>query len=113
MRGRSDPMMLAMNPVRGAARVLFIADDAVAAEPYAEALKAGGCDVYQAASYVAALPNLPDVDIIVLLDLAMFAYPGQNAMVLRVPTDTDPDDVVSEVRHRVGLRAARHASVAV
>jgi hypothetical protein len=106
-------MMIAMNPVTGAARVLFIADDPVAAKPYAEALKAGGCDVYQAATYVAALPNLPDVDIIVLLELAMFAYPGQNALVLRVPSDMSPEDTVSEVRHRVGLRATRRATVAV
>ena len=102
-----------MNPVSGAARVLFIADDPVAAEPYADALKTGGCDVYQAATYVAALPNLPDVDIIVLLELAMFAYPGQNALVLRVPSDMSPDEMVSEVRRRVGLLATRRATVAV
>jgi hypothetical protein len=106
-------MMMAMNPVSGAARVLFIADDPVAAEPYAEALKAGGCDVYQAATYIAALPNLPDVDIIVLLELAMFAYPGQSALVLRVPSDMSPDEALREVRRRVGLRATRRATVAV
>ena len=102
-----------MNQVSGAASVLFIADDPDAAEPYAQALKAGGCDVYQAASYIAALPTMPDVDIIVLLELAMFAYPGQNAQVLRVPSDMRPEEVVSEVRRRVGLRATRRATVAV
>ncbi len=102
-----------MNPLKGAARVLVIADDRGAGEGYRNALAAGGYDVTQAGSFVEVLDSpMPDRDVIVLCDLAIFAYPAQNAQVLRVPAEMIPADLVVEVHRRVALRAALYATIA-
>jgi DNA-binding NtrC family response regulator len=102
-----------MNPLNGVARILLIADDRESGEPYCDALAAGGYDVSQAVSFVDALDTLkPDPDVIVLYELAMFAYPAQNAQVLRVPAEMTPAALVIEVHRRVALRATLHASIA-
>jgi|SRR4029077_136135 len=102
-----------MHPLNGVARILLIADDRERGEPYRVALAAGGYDVSQALSFVEALDTLmPDTDVIALCELAMFAYPAQNAQVLRVPAEMTPAALVIEVHRRVALRAALHASIA-
>ncbi len=42
----------------------------------------------------------------------MFAYPAQNAQVLRAPAEMTPAALVLEVHRRVALRATLHASIA-
>jgi hypothetical protein len=102
-----------MNPLHGVARILLIADDRESGEPYRDALAAGGYEVWQAISFVDALDSLmPDPDVILLCELAMFAYPAQNAQVLRVPKDMTPAALVVEVHRRVALRATMHATIA-
>jgi len=102
-----------MNPLNGAARILLIADDRESGEPYRDALAAGGYDVSQAVSFVDALDTLmPDPDVIVLYELAMFAYPAQNAQVLRAPAEMTPAALVIEVHRRVALRATLYATIA-
>ena len=53
-----------------------------------------------------------DPDVIVLCGLAMFAYPAQNAQVLRIPAAMTPAELVVEVHRRVALRAALEATIA-
>jgi DNA-binding NtrC family response regulator len=102
-----------MNPLNGVARILLIADDRESGERYRDALAAGGYDVSQAVSFVEALDTLmPDPDVIVLCELAMFAYPAQNAQVLRAPAEMTPAALVVEVHRRVALRAALYATIA-
>jgi DNA-binding NtrC family response regulator len=102
-----------MNPLSGVARVLVIADDRDSGERYCEALAAGGYQVLQAESFVDSLESpMPDPDVIVLCDLAMFAYPAQNAQVLRVPVEMTPAALIVEVHRRVALRAALYATIA-
>ncbi len=85
-----------MNSPNGVARILLLADDREGGEPYRDALAVGGYAVQQAESYVEVLDTpMPDPDMILLCDLAIFAYPAQKAQVLRVP-----------------LRAALHATIA-
>jgi hypothetical protein len=50
---------------------------------------------------------MPDPDVIVLCDLAMFACPAQKAQVLRATAA-----LVVEVHRRVALRAALHTTIA-
>jgi CheY-like chemotaxis protein len=101
-----------MNPLNGVARILLIADDRESGERYRDALAAGGYDVSQALSFVEALDTLTDPDVIVLCELAMFAYPAQNAQVLRAPAEMTPAALVIEVHRRVALRAALYATIA-
>jgi hypothetical protein len=102
-----------MNPLSGVARILVIADDRDSGERYSEALAAGGYQVLQAESFVESLDSpMPDPDVIVLCDLAMFAYPAQNAQVLRVPAEMTPAALIVEVHRRVALRAALYATIA-
>ena len=102
-----------MNSLNGAASVLLIADDRDSAAGYRDALAAGGYHVTEAASFVDVLGTaMPDPDVIVLCDLAVFAYPAQNAQVLRVPAEMTPGALVAEVHRRVALRAALHATIA-
>ena len=103
-----------MNPLNGAARVLLIADDRETGERYRDALAAGGYAVMQAESFVEVLGiPMADPDVIVLCDLAVFAYPAQKAQVLRVPVAMTPGGLVTEVHRRVALRAALHATMAL
>jgi CheY-like chemotaxis protein len=101
-----------MNPLHGVARILLIADDRERGEPYRDALAAGGYEVSQAISFVEALDTLTDPDVIVLCELAMFAYPAQNAQVLRAPAEMTPAELVVEVHRRVALRATLYATIA-
>jgi DNA-binding response OmpR family regulator len=102
-----------MNPLNGVASVLLIADDRDSGERYREALAAGGYQVLQANSFVEALESpMPDPDVIVLCDLALFAYPAQNAQVLRAPADMTPAALIAEVHRRVALRATLYATIA-
>jgi DNA-binding NtrC family response regulator len=102
-----------MNSPNGAASVLLIADDRDSAAGYRDALAAGGYDVTQAESFVDVLGSgMPDPDVIVLCDLAVFAYPAQKAQVLRVPAEMTPAALVAEVHRRVALRATLRATIA-
>ena len=102
-----------MNPLSGVARVLVIADDRDSGERYREVLAAGGYQVLQAESFVESLDSpMPDPDVIVLCDLAIFAYPAQNAQVLRAPAEMTPAALIAEVHRRVALRAALYATIA-
>ena len=95
------------------ARVLLIADDRSAADHYRGALEVGGFDVKQAESFIDVLDSaMPDPDVVVLCDLAVFAYPGQTALVVRIPYQMTPDELVTEVHRRVALRATLHATPA-
>ena len=86
-------------------RVLLIADDEHAGRHYRGALEAAGYHVTQTESFVNVLgKHMPDPDVIVLCDLAVLAYPGQEAPVIRVHKMT-PDEVVIEVHRRLRLRA--------
>ena len=87
-----------------AARVLLISDDASAGKHYRGALEAVGYEVVQTASFVDSLelPKL-DPDLIVLQDLAVLAYPGQTAPVVRIRQKMTPDELVAEVHRRIGL----------
>ena len=102
-----------MNPPNGVARILLIADDPDDGRLYRDALAAGGYEVLQAESFVEAFDSsMPDPDVIVLYELAMFAYPAQNAQVLRIPEEMTPAALVVEVHRRVALRAALEATIA-
>ncbi len=73
-----------MDSVKGVARVLLIADDRETGERYRHALTSGGYAVTQAGSFVETLGTpIPDHHVIVLCDLAVFAYPTQTAQVPR------------------------------
>jgi CheY-like chemotaxis protein len=103
-----------MNPLNGVASVLLIADDRESGERYREALAAGGYQVLQAESFVESLDSsMADPDVIVLCDLALFAYPAQKAQVLRVPAAMSPAALIVEVHRRVALRATLHATIAL
>ncbi len=103
-----------MNPLKGAARVLLIADDQVQGERYRYALAAGGYEVTQAESFVEVLDSpATDHDVIALCDLAIFAFPAQNAQVLRIPAEMMPAALVLEVHRRVALRATLSATIAL
>jgi hypothetical protein len=102
-----------MNPLHSAAQILLIADDREAGERYRDALAAGGYEVSQAVNFVDALDTpMPDPDVILLCELAVFAYPAQNAQVLRVPAEMTPAALVVEVHRRVALRATLYATIA-
>jgi DNA-binding NtrC family response regulator len=102
-----------MNSPNGVARILLIAHDPDSGLLYRDALAAGGYQVLQAESFVEALDSpMPDPDVIVLCDVAMFAYPAQKAQVLRTPAEMTPAALVVEVHRRVALRAALHATIA-
>lgn len=102
-----------MNPLSGVARVLLIAEDPDKRERYRYALAAGGYEVTQAESFVEVLHSpTKDHDLIALCDLAIFAYPAQNAQVLRVPTEMIPAKLVVEIHRRAALRATLHATIA-
>jgi DNA-binding NtrC family response regulator len=99
-----------MNSQNGAARVLLIADDREAGAQYGDALATSGYAVTQAESFVQTLGTPgPDPDVIILCDLAVFAYPAQQAQVLRVSAEMAPDALVAEVHRHVALRAALYA----
>jgi DNA-binding response OmpR family regulator len=103
-----------MNSLSGAARILLIADDPESGERYRDALIAGGYAVLQTESFIEVLDSpMPDPDVIVLCDLAMFAYPVQHAQVFRAPAGMTPAALVVEVHRRVALRAALHATIAL
>jgi len=100
-----------MNSLNGVARVLLIADDRETGAQYGDALATGGYAVTQAQSFVETLGTpLADPDVIVLCDLAVFAYPAQQAQVLRVSAEMTPAALVVEVHRRVALRAALSAT---
>ncbi len=102
-----------MNPLNGVARILLIADDRDSGERYRDALADGGYQTLQAETFVEALDtSMSDPDVILLCDLAMFAYPAQQAQVLRVPAEMTPAALVVEVHRRVALRAALYATIA-
>ena len=102
-----------MNSPDGVARILLIADDPDGGLPYRDALAAGGYQVIQAESFIEAFDSsMIDPDVIVLCGLAMFAYPAQNAQVLRIPAAMTPAELVVEVHRRVALRAALEATIA-
>ena len=102
-----------MNSPDGVARVLLIADDPDGGLLYRDALAAGGYQVVQAESFLEAFDSsMIDPDVIVLCGLAMFAYPAQNAQVLRIPAAMTPAALVVEVHRRLALRAALHATIA-
>jgi len=102
-----------MNSLNSVARVLLIADDRETGAQYADALATGGYTVTQADSFVETLGTpIPDPDVIVLCDLAVFAYPAQQAQVLRVSAEMTPDALVAEVHRRVVLRATLYATMA-
>src|ERR1700694_4330001 len=103
-----------MNPLNGVARVLLIADDRESGERYRNALASGGYEGRRAASFVEALGTpMMDPDVIVLCDLAVFAYPAQTAQVLRVPAEMTPAALIHEVHRRVALRAALYATMSL
>jgi DNA-binding NtrC family response regulator len=100
----------AVNTDTSTARVLLIADDRSAGDPYRGALEVGGYHVQQAESFVDVLDSpMPDPDVVVLYDLAVFAYPGQEALVVRIPHHMTPDELVTEVHRRIALRATLQA----
>ena len=102
-----------MNSLNGVARVLLIADDRETGAQYADALATGGYTVTQADSFVETLgTSVPDPDVIVLCELAVFAYPAQQAQVLRVSAEMAPDALVAEVHRRLALRATLNATMA-
>jgi DNA-binding response OmpR family regulator len=103
-----------MNPLNGIARVLLIADDRESGERYRDALASGGYAVTQAETFVAVLGTpMSDPDVIVLCDLAVFAYPAQTAQVLRIPAAMTPAALVAEVHRRIALRATLHATMSL
>jgi ActR/RegA family two-component response regulator len=96
-------MMLAVSQT---AQVLLISDDENAGKHYRGALEASGYDVVQTASFVDSLSTpMQAPDVIVLHDLAVLAYPGQTAPVVRIRDKMTPDEVVAEVHRRIGLGA--------
>ena len=102
-----------MNSPNGVARILLIAEDPDGGLPYRDALADGGYQVIQAESFIESFDSaMIDPDVIVLWGLAMFAYPAQNAQVLRIPAAMTPAELVVEVHRRVALRAALEATIA-
>jgi len=102
-----------MNPPNGVARILLIADDPDGGLPYRDALADGGYQVIQAESFIEAFDSsMIDPDVILLCGLAMFAYPAQNAQVLRIPAAMTPAALVVEVHRRLALRATLYATIA-
>ena len=102
-----------MNPPNGVARILLIADDPDGGLPYRDALADGGYQVIQAESFIEAFDSsMIDPDVILLCGLAMFAYPAQNARVLRIPAAMTPAALVVEVHRRLALRATLYATIA-
>ena len=90
----------------GVARILLIADDPTLGQNYRGALEMAGYEVTQAESFVDVLGSaMPDPDVIVLCDLAVFAYPGQVALVIRASDRMSPDELVAEVHRRLALHA--------
>lgn len=105
-RYRDLTAIIASN-VTHTAHVLLIADDENAGRHYRGALEAAGYHVTQTASFVDVLESpVSNPDIIVLCELAVLAYPGQVAPVLRIADKMSPDDVVGQVHRKIGLRAA-------
>jgi hypothetical protein len=103
-----------MNSQNGAARVLVIADDRETGAHYGDALATSGYAVTLAETFVQTLGTpVPDPDVIILCDLAVFAYPAQQAQVLRVSVEMAPDALVAEVHRRVALRAALYATMSL
>jgi hypothetical protein len=101
-----------MNSLSGPARILLIADDPECGKRYNDALIAGGYEVLQAESFIEALDSpMLAPDVIVLCELAMFAYPAQQARVFRIPAEMTPAALVVEVHRRVALRAALDATI--
>lgn len=99
-----------MNTATSTARILLIADKPAAADPYRGALEVGGYEVQQAESFVDVLGTaMPDPDVVVLCGLAVFAYPGQAALVVRIPFQMTPDELVAEVHRRIALRTTLQA----
>jgi hypothetical protein len=93
--------------VNHTAQVLLISDDPNTGRHYRGALEAAGYHVTQTASFIEVLGTpVANPDIIVLCELAVIAYPGQVAPVLRIPEGMSPDELVGEVHRRIGLRAA-------
>jgi len=91
----------------GIARILLIADDPTLGQNYRGALEMAGYEVTPAESFVDVLGSaMPDPDIIVLCDLAVFAYPGQVGLVIRAADRMSPDELVAEVHRRLSLQAA-------
>ncbi len=102
-----------MNHPNDVTRVLLIADDPDTGLVYRDALAAGGYETRMARSFVEELGSqMPGPDVIVLCDLAMFAYPAQKAQVVRVPVEITPAQLIAEVHRRVALRATLHATMA-
>jgi DNA-binding NtrC family response regulator len=102
-----------MNHPNDVTRVLLIADDPDSGVIYRDALAAGGYEARMANSFVEVLDSpMQDPDVIVLCDLAMFAYPAQKAQVLRAPAEMSPAALIAEVHRRVALRATLHATIA-
>ena len=94
-----------MMPTVNTGRVLLIADNEEAGRHYTGALAAAGYQVTQIETFTKVLGSqLPEPDVIVLCDLAVLAYPGQAAPVVRVPKKMTPDELVTAVDRRVGLR---------
>lgn len=92
-------------------RILLISDDANSGRHYRGALEAVGYDVTQIQDYVDSLGSTrPEPDVVVLCDLAVLAYPGQSAPVVRVPDKMTPDEVVDEVHRRISLRTTVEAT---
>jgi DNA-binding NtrC family response regulator len=99
-----------VNTATSTARILLIADEPSAADPYRGALEVGGYEVKQAESFVDVLGSeMPDPDVVVLCGLAVFAYPGQAALVVRIPFQMTPDELVEEVHRRIALRTTLRA----
>jgi DNA-binding response OmpR family regulator len=98
--------------VAGVARILLVADDPTLGQNYRGALEMAGYEVTPAESFVDVLGSaMPDPDVIVLCDLAVFAYPGQVALVIRASDRMSPDELVAEVQRRLSLQAALVATV--
>src|ERR1700694_1123328 len=102
-----------MNHPNDITRVLLIADDPDTGLVYRDALAAGGYEARMANSFIEVLDtSMPDPDVIVLCDLAMFAYPAQNAQVLRAPAEMSPAALIVAAHRRGALRAALYATIA-
>ena len=96
----------------GVARILLIADDPTLGQNYRGALEMAGYEVTQAESFVDVLGSaMPDPDVIILCDLAVFAYPGQVALVIRASDRMSPDELVAEVHRRLSLQATLFTTV--